>query len=244
MQRSTTRNVAGERGASAESSWSPSTVVRKPTRPKLIPNTGVPVPSVARRRAAWCRPRRARRGGRARRPRARRARRRRGGLLLDAPPRLGDHVGAAGRSHDGDPAGGSVTSPPTRRRDGRRTPGSPSARGAGTARRRARGRPTGRSATDLVDDPAVHLRVADDPALAHVGGAGLELRLDEDERTPRPASAQASAGGSALPRPMKETSQTTNVGRNGRSSQRSSRTFVRSSTVTRGSSRSFGWSWP
>ena len=41
---------------------------------------------------------------------------------------------------------------------------------------------------------------------------------------------------------MNETSQTTRSGANG--SSVSARAFVRSSTVTRGSERSFGWSWP
>ena len=60
----------------------------------------------------------------------------------------------------------------------------------------------------------------------------------------QPGAAQASAGGNALSRPMKDTSQVRKVGRNGSSSRLSPRTFVRSRTVTRGSSRSFGWSWP
>ena len=37
---------------------------------------------------------------------------------------------------------------------------------------------------DLAEHAPVHLGVADDAALPHVGAPGLELRLDEDDRLP------------------------------------------------------------
>ena len=43
---------------------------------------------------------------------------------------------------------------------------------------------SGSARDHVVDDAAVHLGIADDPALAHVGRAGLELRLHERERAP------------------------------------------------------------
>ena len=58
----------------------------------------------------------------------------------------------------------------------------------------------------------------------------------------QPGFASRSAGGNAMRTLMNETSHVTRSGANG--SSVSSRAFVRSSTVTRGSFRSRAWSWP
>ena len=89
---------------------------------------------------------------------------------------------------------------------------------------------------------AAHLRVADDAALADVGAAGLELRLHEHDRLPARARRAAAPAAAPCRTEMNETSQTTSCGANGSSVR--ARAFVRSSTVTRGSARSRGWSCP
>jgi hypothetical protein len=55
---------------------------------------------------------------------------------------------------------------------------------------------------------------------------------------------QASTAGSTLRSEMNDTSATTRSGRYGSESHSSDRAFTRSSTVTRGSPRSFQWSSP
>ena len=102
--------------------------------------------------------------------------------------------------------------------------------------------PFERSLGHLPDDAAAHGVVADDAALPHVGAARLELRLDEHDRLPARRGEPRARAAARSAREMNETSQTTSCG--GYGSSVSARAFVRSSTVTRGSSRSRGCSWP
>ena len=126
--------------------------------------------------------------------------------------------------------------------DARRTPGSPSVRALRSLRRRPSPHPTRalrRSRVAIAFAP--HLGVADD-ALRRRARARPRTAASRARAPPSPASrarAPAAAPSSTL---MNETSQVTSSGANGSSG--ASRAFVRSSTVTRGSSRSFGCSCP
>ena len=84
-------------------------------------------------------------------------------------------------------------------RGGGRTHGFPSGRAGPSLRRRAAAPPTPRAASATSREHApVDVRVADHAAPADLRAAGLELRLDEDERLPARAARAASAGGSAM----------------------------------------------
>ena len=126
-------------------------------------------------------------------------------------------------------------------RGGRRTPGFPSGRVARSLRLRAVTPSQPRAASMTLSSTFRCTAAIAHHALHHLAASRLELRLHEDERLPaRPR--EPSTGGSAFVTLMNETSQTTSSGENG--SSVSVRAFTRSRTVTRGSDRSRGWSWP
>ena len=86
------------------------------------------------------------------------------------------------------------------------------------------------------------LRIADDAAPRHLLAAGLELRLDEHERLParlRERRARRQRDPDADERDVADDEIAART-----AAPSSSRAFVRSSTVTRGSLRSLGCSWP
>ena len=163
--------------------------MRKPTRPKLIPSTGVPR---AERRAegAQHRPVAAEHDQEVEPVVARRAdlHAGRSGRLLDPASRSGHDLGPTGRPQDGDPANGlghrAAAASASRTKNSRLPLGPRSGDGSDAERPCP---PLRRARQHLVDDAPVHLRVAHDAALADLGRTGLELRLDEDDRPPRRA---------------------------------------------------------
>ena len=158
----------------------------------------------------------------ARRPRRRRPRRRRSPCLG-----VGDHVRTTPRRHHSDPADVSVTTPGP---GGGGTRRCPSARARATPPRPARAPPRLRLRGDLVHDTAMDVRVAHDAPLPT--SAGPASNCGFTATACQPGAAQAGAGGNALSRPMKDTSQVeTSAGTEARRWRM--RTFVRSRTVTR-----------
>ena len=192
VQSSTTRIVARERAAERRPrGWSPSTLVRNPTRPKLTPKTGV----AGRRGRAERAQHRAvaaedEERGRPRRPRPRRPRPRRpGAQALERARRsaAGDPSRATARvAITADPADGLVAvlgRAAARWRKNSRLPFGPRRPESAISPTSVRA-PLWHLRGELAEHPAVHGRVAHDAALAHVRRAGLELRLHERERPP------------------------------------------------------------
>ena len=95
---------------------------------------------------------------------------------------------------------------------------------------------------EIAQHPPAHLRIAHD-APAHIAPPGLELRLHQHDRAPRLGSAHASTAGSTSRSEMNETSAVTRLGRYGSAAQSSGARSSASSTVTRGSARSRSCSW-
>ena len=100
--------------------------------------------------------------------------------------------------------------------------------------------PTTRGGADVAKHPPAHLRVTDD-ALRHVRPAGLELRLDQHERLPAGGREPQQRRQHDLDGDERDVAD--DQGRRERQ-LRDDRALTRSSTVTRSSARSRGWSWP